>query len=213
MAVIRCPQCQLPMTDAETQSGACSACRASPPLAAPAALLPGASREESAPGRSICTLPIDYKPNFPDRCVLCLRERPGAITKVVAKSEFAGPVRGWFNVDVPCCAGCEGKLHAHAVGRVLRTVLVVGASMGAAGLLFYFLGLRDAALGGASFGVVMAAIIGLVVWEASHPPAFKVDVGTTSVDYQFRDRAYACAFAELNGLKFEESSIFATVRK
>jgi hypothetical protein len=59
------------------------------------------------------------------------------------------------------------------------------------------------ALGGISFGVMVVAMFGLVLWELLHPPEFKINVGFANVDYEFWDRQYAEEFAELNGLTFQ----------
>jgi hypothetical protein len=107
-------------------------------------------------------------------------------------------------VQVPACPGCGTRLQWQATARFLRTLVVGGVAIGSAALLGYELGFRDAALGGISFGVVVAAMIGLVCWEMFHPPEFKIDVGLVNVDYEFRDRQYAYEFAELNGLKFQQ---------
>jgi hypothetical protein len=74
--------------------------------------------------------------------------------------------------------------------------------MGGAAVLLYGMGFRDAALGGISFAVLLAAMIVLAGWEMLHPPEFKIEVGSVNVEYAFRDREYAREFAELNGLKF-----------
>jgi len=149
-----------------------------------------------------CKLPKDCRPIFPDRCVVCLNEKPGATSRVVAKGPARSPVRGWFSVEVPACPKCGSRLRWQATWRFLRTILGAGVAMGGAAVLFYALGFRNAALGGISFGVLAVAVIVLVGWEVFHPPEFKIDVGLVNVDYEFRDREYAHEFAELNGAKF-----------
>jgi hypothetical protein len=150
-----------------------------------------------------CTLPKDRQPTFPDRCVVCLRPQPGATTRIVAKGPTRKPITGWFSVVVPACRGCGSHLWWQATGRFLRTLLVAGVAVGGAMMLFYWLGFRDAALGGIALGTLSVAMIGLVAWEMTHPPEFKIDVGPFNVDYEFRDAEYAREFAELNGLEIQ----------
>jgi hypothetical protein len=151
--------------------------------------------------RSIsCKLPKEFVPVFPDRCVVCLKEQPGATARVVGKGPSRSPIRGWFSVVVPACPACGSRLRWQAAFRFLRTILVAGISMGGAAWLFYKWGFRNAALGGMSVGVAAIALLGLVIWEMFHPPQFKIDVGLANVDYEFRDRQYAEEFAALNGV-------------
>src|SRR5262249_47755084 len=105
---------------------------------------------------------------------------------------------GWLTVKVPVCAKCGPRLQWQRVLRLVRTVVVAGATMGGAAVLFYQWGFRNAALGGISLGVTIAAIVGLIVWEKFHPPEFKIDVALVNVDYDFLARDYAFDFAELN---------------
>ena len=149
-----------------------------------------------------CKLSKDRQPMFPDRCVVCLREEPGATARVAAKGPSRSVAKGWFSVSVPACPDCGSRLRWQSTWRFLRTIVVAGVAMSGAAVLFYKMGFRDAVLGGISFAVLVAAMIVLVGWEMFHPPEFKIDVGPANVDYEFRDREYAHEFAELNGLKF-----------
>ena len=154
--------------------------------------------------RSIsCRLSKERQPTFPDRCVVCKKEKPAATARVVAKGPSRSLLRDWFTVVVPACPRCGFRLRWQAALRSASTVVIAGVAMGAAALVSFELGFRDAALGGISFGVLVVAMIGLVAWQRSHPPEFKIEVGFVNVDYEFRDRQYAVEFAELNGLKFQ----------
>ncbi len=50
-----------------------------------------------------------------------------------------------------------------------------------------------------TFGIISAAIGGVVVWERFYPPPLHVEFIMSRLEYRFRDRAAASAFAELNG--------------
>ena len=79
-------------------------------------------------------------------------------------------------------------------------MLVAGVVMGGAAYLFYHLGLRNASLGLASFGVTVVALFGLVLWEQFHAPPFQIQAQGQTVTYQFRDTDHAQEFATANGI-------------
>lgn len=51
----------------------------------------------------------------------------------------------------------------------------------------------------AAVGLIIACISPLAFWEVLFPPVFDVTAKGDTVDYEFRDPAYAVEFANLNG--------------
>jgi hypothetical protein len=87
------------------------------------------SEGSTVPLSVTCTVPKERLPTFPDRCAVCLKQQPGATTRVAAKGPSRSLVRGWFSVQVPACPGCGSRLRWQAARRFLRTVLVASVAM------------------------------------------------------------------------------------
>jgi hypothetical protein len=161
--------------------------------------------------RSRVVLPRRTAARFPDRCVLCGKDRPGSSTRVVARDGLAGRrlASGWFAVRVPCCLACGWRLQLGRLGGGLRTLAVGFGGIALAGVgLHRAFGLDGFVLGLSSFGITLAFLVVLVLWEQAHPPAFALDVHRDTVEYEFRSRDRARDFAAINGVGLEDSDDF-----
>lgn len=145
-------------------------------------------------------LPRHWTPLFPDQCPFSGLRQPGASVRIISRDGHARDkyLRGWFSVKVPCAPSHRWRVHLQRLWIFSRTV-VVGLGSMAFAAFFLFSGLKGAAQGGLSLGFAIVCICLLVWWEQTHPPAFTVYVRGEAVHYDFRDQAYAHAFAALNG--------------
>ncbi len=136
---------------------------------------------------------------FPDRCVVCNAERPGATTRIIARDNLNGRLLwlGWFSVRVPCCRGCGVRLQLWRAWDFCRTLIIAGASF-AFGMVFLLPRLEGWATGLIVLGLCCLGFLAVFIWNRFFPPAFNVDVHQTCVEYEFRDEALAREFAELN---------------
>ena len=53
-------------------------------------------------------------------------------------------------------------------------------------------------------GIALVCVLPWILWESAFPPAFDMTAYTNTVDYEFRDAAYADEFASLNGSSGQE---------
>ena len=151
-----------------------------------------------------CSFQAGEPVQFPDRCVMCGKAQPGATHRYAVKQSLSlSRVGGWQRIEIPCCKGCGRRLD---FGRVLRgtrfVVITAAVAIPVTWLLYHYTPLRDAALGGAVFGIICVVALANALWEMFHPPAFRIDVTGNTVSFEFRDRARAEEFAAANGMSF-----------
>jgi len=154
------------------------------------------------------TLPADRVACFPNECPGCGREDPDRHL-TVARRAFSwlsvfSPLLWWIppkaKVRIPMCGPCvrEAKWYRWT------SLAMVGATIAVAVFLVvpwmqameWTRGQRRLAL----LGVVCCCLFPQMLWEAIRPPIFDLTLSKKkqTVDYEFRRRAYAQAFAERN---------------
>jgi hypothetical protein len=148
---------------------------------------------------STVVLPRHEPAVFPDRCVVCRADHPGASTRIIARDNRSGRLLwlGWFSMRVPCCARCGVRLQLWRAWDFVRTLLIAGASF-AFGMICLLPRLEGWATGLIVLGLCGVGFQAVFLWNRFFPPAFNVDVRSTYVEYEFRDDGLARAFAELN---------------
>lgn len=156
------------------------------------------------------TLPFDHKPAWPDACILCGYEKPGAVFRF-----RAGRV-GWEQivtlhwafgkrpyVEAPACGHCVRTLRRSRLIRALCSWIVILP------ITLVILYVVDKRLGWFSgplrpfrkwiaAGVILVALVPYVAWELFHPPCIDATARGKKIDYEFADPDYAERFAELN---------------
>ena len=130
---------------------------------------------------------------FPSRCVGCLTEHPRGRLYAL---DFNGVSP--LLVRAPSCSRCQPKLQLWQIWRLVRTLLVAVVAF-FFGYLVLLRWLPGWATGLIVLGLTILGFVLLFIWSRRYPPAFVVDVGAASVDYEFRDAALAEEFAALNG--------------
>ncbi|MEN6574930.1 MAG: hypothetical protein ABFD90_01210 [Phycisphaerales bacterium] len=144
-------------------------------------------------------LPRHQKAVFPDRCVVCNAEHPGAATRIIARDNLKGRMLwlGWFTVRVPCCPACGVRLQLWRAWDFCRTLIIAGVCV-AFGLIFLLPRLGDMGTGLAVLGLCCVGFLAVFIWNRFFPPVFTVDVRETHVEYEFRNGSLANEFAESN---------------
>lgn len=152
-------------------------------------------------------LPKARPPIFPDRCVACGREEPGAFIKVTTHAigwwtvAFLHPGRS-FSTSAPACPPCKRRLRRQRWTRIAVLALwAVPAVMFAAHLVGSYGGPFRKWIG---VGVGLLFLLPILLWEALHAPAIDLTAYSDEVDYEFADPAYAEEFAELNGTRVSD---------
>lgn len=145
-------------------------------------------------------LPLDHEPIFPDQCVGCGQPRPNTTFRVTDRTINWFSLTFWSKqvvAEVPVCEFCRRSMERQRVFRTVMDWVGMIAAIAVASLIFaWYSG------AGKRIMVTVLAILllaPLFVWQIFVPPPFSISALTETVDYEFRDRAYAEAFAELNG--------------
>jgi hypothetical protein len=143
-------------------------------------------------------------PIFPERCVFSDLPNEGETIGFLTRDALRGRnlFAGWYYTRVPCRRELNLRVHLARAWQVCRTLTVGLGSMALAAYLIYPR-LKDAALGLTSLGISVMCIIGVVIWEKSHPPSFNIAVRGAAVEFQFLDWNYAEEFAKLNAAPIE----------
>ena len=153
-------------------------------------------------------LPKSYTPLFPDRCVICGKESPGDTYRVTTRAigsgaamTTAGPK---FSVEAPACRGCRDQMRRRVWRRIAENVvfLLIGLGVG----VRVISGSHTAFANVILFAICLLCLVPLVAWRTFHPLPFDITAFSDTVDYEFRDRAYAEEFAELNQDATQEQS-------
>ena len=146
-------------------------------------------------------LPRDRVPVFPPRCVAC-GGRPETTVRVSTRSI------GWWTIvlltggrrvraDVPACHACAGRMRRERVVNLLADAAVI---VGGAGIAIWLLGwYRGPFRKHLLVAVAIACCLPAILWEVFRPPAVGLTARSDTVDYEFRDFAYASDFAAANG--------------
>ena len=134
-------------------------------------------------------------PRFPDRCVSCGRESPGASAHLLSQAPSLGRyIIDTYSVEVPACRSCGTMLHVRRIGR---TLLIFGAWGGAVAL-----GISQRTSGLAfALPIVLALVavgVGVIAVRRWFPAQFDLDAGSDSVTFRFQDLSLGYEFRALN---------------
>lgn len=150
------------------------------------------------------TLRVDAEARFPDRCVVCEANAPGA-TVALSESRHGGFITlflplvwlmGWRTFHAPICPGCKGRFRLQRWGRGIVTWILVIVSVTVVYPHVRELDWAPRRLVGG--GLVLLSLVPYVLYEVFWPRFFGVTVHLDRIDYEFASRAYAEAFTEAN---------------
>ena len=147
-------------------------------------------------------LPRNHNARFPDKCVVCGRPSPGSTVRLIT-----GSIGWWtwllwhfgdvFTVTAPACTSCGRRLHLMRFGSLL--VIIAGAFI-ACWVAWPLISehfprpIRKWIV----MGLALLLLLPYCLYQALNPHPFDITAHSDSVDYEFRDPAMACEFAELN---------------
>jgi hypothetical protein len=149
------------------------------------------------------TLPKDYTPAWPDRCIVC-HNRPDSTIRIAHNAQnpilaFFLPILllfGWSRVEIPICRACKPRFRFQRWGREL---LFVGLALVATWFLMPYLStwprLTRKIVGVA---LVLLALSPYLLSEIIWPRIFDTTARADSVDYEFAYPEYAAEFHALN---------------
>lgn len=146
-------------------------------------------------------LPKSHPAIFPDRCVACGIESPGATYRASTNAIGWWTLALWhfgrrFTVAVPACERCRTRMRRQRGLQLAVNVVVIAAGAVAAGsLLQEYHGPIKRWL---MLGIVLACLLPVILWETWFPRPFDMTAFTDTVDYEFRDPDYAAEFAAMN---------------
>lgn len=153
-------------------------------------------------------LPKGQPPVFPDRCVACGADHPGGAYRASTNAIGWWTLAFWtfgrrFTVEVPACEPCRDRMRRQRWVQIVvdATAIVIGVSV-AISLLHSYHGAFKKWL---VLVITLVCLLPVVLWETVFPRAFDMTAFTDTVDYEFRDAAYAEEFALLNQPTVEDS--------
>ena len=158
------------------------------------------------------TLPKDYVPKFPAKCIVC-HGAPDSAVKIAHNSQnpfltFFIPllwIFGWSRVEVPICKACKPRYRVQRWGREV----ICWALLTAAFLLIppHFKSwsrvTRNIVILALGFAVISVWAWAEVIW----PRIFDTTARTDSIDYEFASPHYAAEFYELNEAQVLKSDV------
>lgn len=149
------------------------------------------------------TLPRDYRPVFPDKCIVC-HNSPDSTIGIARNAQnpfvvFFVPILmlfGWSRVEIPICKRCKFRFRLQRWGRELTgwLLMLVACSF----IWPYFRTWPSL-----TRKIVVAALVIVVVSphfliEVFWPRIFDTTADSDSIDYEFASEEYADEFAVLN---------------
>jgi hypothetical protein len=146
-------------------------------------------------------LPKTITPIFPDRCVACGMPSPGRLLRVGTNAIGWWTLAFWtfgarFTVEVPACDPCKKHMIFQRWFRLAVFCLFVVIGVGVAS---YLLGSFQSVLNRwLAMGIGLVCASPYFLWELLSPRPIDLSAHTDTVDYEFRDEAYADEFAILN---------------
>lgn len=146
-------------------------------------------------------LPKSQAPKFPDRCVVCGQEKPDGTVRVSTRAigwwtwAFWLPGRK-FSVDVPACSCCGGRLRRQHLFRWLTMIALIAVAVPV--VMPFLNDLKGPIRKWVGLAAVLVVVSPYFIWQTFFPPPIDLTAHSDSVDYEFRDRAYAEEFAALN---------------
>ena len=149
---------------------------------------------------------------FPSACVVCGTSSPDASVRA-RDSEFSilplfapilSLIPGSTKVSAPACRDCARDFKQRS--RLRSTLELLGFAL-VAGVVIWQ---RDVLLPEdrllaklAILGYAMLVIVPAAAVQVLRPPSFGISVSKRAIRYEFRERGYAEAFAELNDARVE----------
>jgi hypothetical protein len=146
-------------------------------------------------------LPKAHPPVFPDRCVACGAESPGATYRAGTNAIGWWTLAFWsfgrrFTVEVPACEPCRSRMRRQRWLQLAVNAVVIVAGVAMAGWLLQ--GNQGPFKRWLMLGIVLVCLVPVFLWETFFPRPFDMTVYSDTVDYEFRDPDYAAEFAALN---------------
>jgi len=154
-------------------------------------------------------LPKSHPPVFPDRCVVCGANHPDATYRAGTNAIGWWTLAFWsfgqrFTVEVPACEPCCGRMRRQRwVQLAVNAAVAVAGVAVAMSLLQWYRGPFKRWL---VLGIALVCLLPVILWETFFPRPFDMTAFSDTMDYEFRDSAYAEEFAALNDLTAEDSS-------
>ena len=158
------------------------------------------------------TLPKDYVPKFPAKCIVC-HGAPDSDVKIAHNSQnpfltFFIPVLwmfGWSRVEVPICKACKPRYRVQRWGRELICwALIIACFLLIAPHFKSWPRLtRNIVVLALVFAVIALWALAEVVW----PRIFDTTARAESIDYEFASPHYAAEFYELNEAQVLKSDL------
>jgi hypothetical protein len=146
-------------------------------------------------------LPKGHLPVFPDRCVACGADHPLGVYRTSTNAIGWWTLAFWsfgrrFTVEVPACEPCRNRMRRQRWVQftVDAIVIVIGVSAAMSLLQSYHGPFKKWLI----LGIALLCLLPVVLWETFFPRPFDMTAFTDTVDYEFRDAAYAQEFALLN---------------
>lgn len=149
------------------------------------------------------TLPRNYAPQWPEKCLVCHCE-PDATTKIVSRSQnslasFFLPVLflfGWSRIEIPVCQSCKFRFYSQRWYReALCWIFVITAVWL---IMPHFQNLsrlyRRIVVG----VLVVVAISPYLILEVIWPRILDTMAGESEICYEFASEDYAAEFRNLN---------------
>lgn len=147
-------------------------------------------------------LPKTHKARFPNRCVACLAEEPDARLRFLTGSiGWWSWLLAWFGrpftVHVPACKSCRltMRLQRYASFAITIALLFLAWEFVVPELSEDYTRSTRRWL---MLGVGLLALTPQILYEVFFPRPFDLTAYSKSVDYEFKDEAYAHEFATLN---------------
>lgn len=139
---------------------------------------------------------------FPDRCIGCGAEHPGATDRVTSFPSESWDMllrvlgRRGPSVEVPACAGCVEWLRDQRATRIAASAVTAAAGIGV--LIYLIVATRGQVSRWTYYEGCLACALPLLLWEYFRPLPFLFTAHADEVDYHFRDPEYAAEFQALN---------------
>lgn len=102
----------------------------------------------------------------------------------------------FYSVEVPACGPCGRRLRAMRVAKLAVTCVLTFAAVAVA--MWVLASYRGPLKKWLAMLITLTCLLPYVLWEVVFPPAFDVTCFSETVDFEFRDPAYAAEFELLN---------------
>lgn len=158
------------------------------------------------PGSTNVNLPKSVRAAFPDRCIACGIAHPDGLYRAGTNAIGWWTLAFWsfgprFSVEIPACRACCGRMRRQRWVRLsVSTALgFIGVGVGFSVLQWYHGPLKKWLV----LTFALACLLPVMLWETLFPRPIDLTAYSTTVDYEFRDAAYAQEFVALNVIDLE----------